>query len=203
MVTRAAWFAAAALLLAGIVLLRGSTKGSSASSDPPAVPEVEASAIRSSEVPAARRRDRSDAQPIVADAQADPATPAQADPATPAGATPAMGGMVIGIDPETGKLGMPTREQLKELSDLEQQRIDHTPADLVEVHHPDGSVSVDLQGRFQEFVTIRIGPDGKRIVRCVDGRENAERVLETPAGDQAEGATAEDVSAPRPASEER
>ena len=101
---------------------------------------------------------------------ASPAIARAASPAIARGAEPpGVAGMVIGIDPETGKFGMPTREQLKELSELEQLRLDHSPADLVEVHHPDGSVSVDLQGRFQEFMTVRVGPDGKLNFQCVDG----------------------------------
>jgi len=117
---------------------------------------------------------------------------------------PAVGGMLIGIDPETGKLGMPTREQWNELSDLEQQRLDHSSAGLVEVHHPDGSVSVDLQGRFQEFATVRIGPDGKLVFQCVDGAENAERVLKGPILGPAEVAPARSTPArPRIEAEER
>lgn len=194
--TRSLLIFAASLLVVGLVLkFGGPTKGSSGSSAPPAVRDGEALAVaRAVETPAATvdagRTAGPDAQPLVACTQAAPAYP---EPARPA-----MAGMVIGIDPETGKLGMPTREQLKNLSDLEQQRLDHSPADLVEVHHPDGSVSVDLQGRFQEFATVRIGPDGKRIFQCVDGRENAERALRNPAL-----GPAEDAPAPRPASEER
>jgi len=112
--------------------------------------------------------------------------------------------MLIGIDPETGELGMPTREQWNELSDLEQQRLDHSSAGLVEVHHPDGSVSVDLQGRFQEFATVRIGPDGKLVFQCVDGAENAERALKAPILGPAEIAPARSTPArPRIEAEER
>ena len=117
---------------------------------------------------------------------------------------PAVGGMLIGIDPETGKLGMPTREQWNELSDLEQQRLDHSSAGLVEVHYPDGSVSEDLQGRFQEFATVRIGPDGKLVFQCVDGAENAERALKGPILGPAEIAPARSTPArPRIEAEER
>ncbi|SRR6266581_78113 len=99
----------------------------------------------------------------------------------PARQRPGMAGMVVGIDPETGELGMPTPEQMRVLSDSPQYQVDHSAAGLVEVHHPDGSVSVDLQGRFQEYATVRIGPDGKLIFRCVDGEENAKRSVEAPA----------------------
>jgi len=94
---------------------------------------------------------------------------------------PATAGMVVGIDPETGELGMPTPEQLKALSDSPQYEVDHSTAGLLEVHHADGSVSVDLQGRFQEYATVRVGPDGKLIFRCVDGEENAKRAVKSSA----------------------
>ena len=92
---------------------------------------------------------------------------------------PAMAGMVVGIDPETGELGMPTPEQLRALSESPQYQVDHSAAGLLEVHHPDGSVSVDLQGRFQEYATVRVGPDGKLIFRCVDGKEAVKRAVES------------------------
>ncbi|MGH7342904.1 MAG: post-PEP-CTERM-1 domain-containing protein [Candidatus Rokuibacteriota bacterium] len=105
--------------------------------------------------------------------------------------------MVVGIDPETGRLGMPTPEQMEELSGLATPEIDHSSEGLVEVHHPDGSVSVDLQGRFQEFATVRIGQDGKLVFQCVDGRDNAERLLRDSGDVPAAGARA------KPAAEER
>src|SRR6185503_7904590 len=104
-----------------------------------------------------------------------PEAPAHHSPA------PAVAGMVVGIDPETGRIGMPTPEQMKNLSELEQIRLDHATRDLIEVHNPDESVTVDLQGRFQEYATVRRGPDGKLIYQCVEGAENAERALPTPA----------------------
>lgn len=92
---------------------------------------------------------------------------------------PAMAGMVVGIDLETGELGMPTPEQLRALSESPQYQVDHSAAGLVDVHHPDGSVSVDLQGRFQEYATVRVGPDGKLIFRCVDGKEAVKGAVES------------------------
>lgn len=94
---------------------------------------------------------------------------------------PGTAGMVVGIDPETGELGMPTPEQLQKFADSQQNQVDHSSAGLVEVHHPDGSVSIDLQGRFQEYETVRVGPDGKLIYQCVDGEENARRAVAAPA----------------------
>jgi hypothetical protein len=39
---------------------------------------------------------------------------------------------------------------------------------LVAEHRPDGTVHLNLQGRFQEYATVRIGPDGQKIYGCVD-----------------------------------
>ena len=128
-------------------------------------------------VPGARAVPSDDALPAAHRAAAGPRRSGR----PPAHQRPGMAGMVVGIDPETGELGMPTPEQMRAFSDSPQYQVDHSAAGLVEVHHPDGSVSVDLQGRFQEYATVRVGPDGKLIFRCVDGQENAKRSVEAPA----------------------
>jgi len=97
-------------------------------------------------------------------------------PASPASVRP---GMVVGVDPETGQLGMPTAEQMTELSPREQSMISRSGAGLVQVHHPDGSVSINLQGRFQEFVIARNGPDGKPVYGCLDDARALRRALQT------------------------
>jgi hypothetical protein len=80
-------------------------------------------------------------------------------------------GMVVGIDPETGKLGPPTAEQRRELEQIaasERTLLSRSSVGLVEEHRPDGTVHVDLQGRFQDYMTVRIGPDGSKAFGCVD-----------------------------------
>jgi hypothetical protein len=157
--------AAASILLGGILLtLPGSIHERSAPMTTPAMATTET-------------------PPTQASGAAPPAEQAHrtARAHRPAPPPPATAGMVVGIDPETGQLGMPTPEQMQKLSESQQYQMDHSAAGLVEVHHPDGSVSIDLQGRFQEYETVRVGPDGKLIYRCVDGPENAEHALESPA----------------------
>jgi len=92
---------------------------------------------------------------------------------------PGRAGMVVGVDPETGQLGMPTAGQMAELSPREQSMISRSGAGLVQVHHPDGSVSIDLQGRFQELVIARIGTDGKPVYGCLDDAKALRRALRT------------------------
>lgn len=101
-------------------------------------------------------------------------------PRTVAAPAPAQAGMVVAVDPETGVLGMPTSEQLQALGLDQSAAYDDSDAGLVEVHHPDGTVSIDLQGRFQEYSVIRITPDGKKIMACVPTRAQAARVLAIP-----------------------
>jgi hypothetical protein len=104
-----------------------------------------------------------------------------------AGATPALAGMVVGLDPETGTWGPPSPEQLRELAELRKlsegdaRRVAKPEGPLPEVRHPDGHVSVELDGQFQEFTTVRIGPDGKPVFTCAHGPEEAARAIEAPA----------------------
>jgi hypothetical protein len=84
-------------------------------------------------------------------------------PARPVG----VNGMVIAIDPETGELTAPTPEQMAGLQQvLPGDDLNNSDVGLTPVRHADGSVSVDLQGRFQEFATIRITPTGQKVFGC-------------------------------------
>jgi hypothetical protein len=99
-------------------------------------------------------------------------------------ATPGIAGMVVGVDPETGRLGPATAAQRLELSRLsaeEQRMLSRSSAGLVVVRHPNGMSSMDLQGRFQDFEMVTIGPDGKPRFNCVSDVATANLVLATPA----------------------
>jgi len=79
--------------------------------------------------------------------------------------------MIVGLDPETGQLGPPTPEQRAELEQIAASRnalLSRSSVGLVEESRPDGTIHVNLQGRFQEYATIRIGPDGRKTFACVD-----------------------------------
>lgn len=89
----------------------------------------------------------------------------------PTAVAPHEAGMVVGIDPETGKIGPPTAEQRAELDQIAASQnalLSRSAAGLTEEHRADGTVHVNLQGRFQEYATVRIGPDGKKIFGCAD-----------------------------------
>jgi len=85
--------------------------------------------------------------------------------------SPGSAAMRVSIDPETGELvhgqvpaGKPEDAQL-------QEALSRSDEGLVEVHHADGSVSIDLQGRFQNASIARIDSTGKLHTTCVDSPE--------------------------------
>jgi hypothetical protein len=93
---------------------------------------------------------------------------------------PAQAGMIIAVDPETGQFSMPSAEQLEALGVSRDPALDDSDEGLIQVHHPNGMVSVDLQGRFQEYSVLRIAPDGTRVMACVPTRAQAAHVLTIP-----------------------
>lgn len=87
----------------------------------------------------------------------------------PAFALPGWFGMVVAIEPETGRLVLPDAEAMLALTQQERTGLLWTSVGLTEVRFPDGTVMIDLQGRFMEFAVAQIGPDGHLQFRCLDG----------------------------------
>jgi hypothetical protein len=107
--------------------------------------------------------------------QTKPIAPAVAPKATPVRTTP---GMVVSIEPETGRLIMPTAEEMALLSVAEQTGLLRTSAGLTEVRLPDGTVMVDLQGRFMEFTVARLDREGRLHFRGVNEAPALLRLLD-------------------------
>lgn len=112
---------------------------------------------------------------------------AQDQPAAPATTEPyAAAGMIVGKDPETGRIGKPTPAQRAEIergAALASPALDRSGEGLTVVHRADGSKMVDLQGRFQEYTVVRIGPDGKKTQVCVQGPEVEAALAGSPAAE--------------------
>jgi hypothetical protein len=49
---------------------------------------------------------------------------------------------------------------------------------LTEVTHPDGTVTVDLEGRFQNFSVAKINPDGTVTTACVSNAKEVDHFFE-------------------------
>jgi hypothetical protein len=72
------------------------------------------------------------------------------------------------IDPDTGELTTPPPREVNELQQLqkteEERSLEFSDEDLQVKIHPDGSESVDLQGRFQLYLHGTIDDTGKVMV---------------------------------------
>jgi hypothetical protein len=61
-----------------------------------------------------------------------------------------------------------TPEEAQKLAAGLKDKLNQSTEDLVQVRHQDGSVSMDLQGRFQNVTVARINKDGSVSQACVD-----------------------------------
>lgn len=86
----------------------------------------------------------------------------------------AAAGLVAYIDPATGGLtATPTEEQRAAMRAALAALVNDSDQGLVEVRLPDGSVVMDLQGRFQEAVVVQVAPDGAQHMQCIGSLPDA------------------------------
>ncbi|HEX7332382.1 MAG TPA: hypothetical protein VF290_12840 [Pyrinomonadaceae bacterium] len=81
-----------------------------------------------------------------------------------------VAGQEVQIDSQTGQMKPLSPEDAKKLADGVKAMLNKNKSSegLVEDHHHDGSVSVDLQGRFQNVTVARANKDGTVTTSCVD-----------------------------------
>lgn len=82
-------------------------------------------------------------------------------------------GQTVVIDRQTGQTRSLTPEEAQRLAEGIKQLVNQSSDGLVEVHHADGSVSMDLQGRFQNVMLAKKDADGKISQSCVNDLELA------------------------------
>lgn len=80
-------------------------------------------------------------------------------------------------DKQTGKLRQPSAEEAQQLLQGVAPLVDMSTEGLTAVQHEDGSVSIDLQGRFQNVAVAIIGADGQVEERCVTSVAEAKDFL--------------------------
>jgi hypothetical protein len=95
-------------------------------------------------------------------AAAAPAATVEAAPA-PSGIPNGEAGMVV-VRNTDGTLRAPTASELAALGLL--SPLNHSDEGLVQVVHPNGTVSIDLQDRYQELSMARVAADGSRQMLC-------------------------------------
>ena len=84
-----------------------------------------------------------------------------------------VGGQDIHVDSQTGEIQPLTPQEAAKLAEGLKPMLNKSTDGLVQVQHPDGSVSVDLQGRFQNVAVVRVNKDGTVSESCVDNPKAA------------------------------
>ena len=79
-----------------------------------------------------------------------------------------VGNQDFQIDTQSGEVKPLTPEEARKLADGLAPLLDDSADGLVQVKHADGSVSMDLQGRFQNVTVARVTADGTIEQSCVD-----------------------------------
>ena len=97
------------------------------------------------------------------------ASPVQvANSQAPKYVTVKVAGRDVQINPQTGQIKPMTPEKAQEIAELLKSRLNKSTDGLVQVRNPDGSVSMDLQGRAQNVMLVRTNTDGTVEQSCVD-----------------------------------
>ncbi len=124
---------------------------------------------------ASRRSDPSSER--LQDPQASSAIERPGTPAVPAPGAPGRAGMHVAIEPESGELTVASPEQRKSTDHELEESLSRSADGLYEEFLPDGTVKVNLQGRFQSASVAVIGADGTLHTTCVENHDGAQNVL--------------------------
>jgi len=84
-----------------------------------------------------------------------------------------VAGRDVQVDSQTGQVRQMTPEEAKQLADGLKGMLNKSTDGLVQEQRADGTVSMDLQGRFQNVTVAKVNPDGSVTQSCVDSREAA------------------------------
>lgn len=95
----------------------------------------------------------------------------------PTTANGAEAGMRVYVDPQTGELvSSPVTAEQRQQASAADAAFNQDNTDLVPVRMPDGSIMVDLQGRFQQATVATVQPDGSIRTYCNDADHVAQGV---------------------------
>ena len=84
-----------------------------------------------------------------------------------------VAGQDVQVDPQTGQIQKLTPEETQRMAAGLKKMINQSTEGLVQVQHPDGSVSMDLGNRFQNVAVARVNKDGSLSTSCVDNPKAA------------------------------
>lgn len=84
-----------------------------------------------------------------------------------------VAGRNVEVDPQTGQIKPLTPQEAKQLAEGLKVMLNRSTEGLVQVQEPDGSVSMDLQGRFQNVAVAKVNQDGSVTRACIDNPQAA------------------------------
>jgi hypothetical protein len=84
-----------------------------------------------------------------------------------------VAGQDVEVDTQTGKMRPLTPEEAQKLAAGLKDMVNQSTEGLEQVQHEDGSVSMDLKGRFQNVTVARVNQDGSISQSCVDNPQAA------------------------------
>jgi len=87
-------------------------------------------------------------------------------------------GQTVVLDRQTGQTRPLTPEEARRLAEGIKELVSQSTEGLVQIHRADGSVSMDLQGRFQNVMLAKKEADGTISQACVDNVESAAAFFE-------------------------
>lgn len=96
-------------------------------------------------------------------------------PTSPQGAA-----LRVHLDPETGDI-VPVPVTGLDKAELDRQMkesLNRSSEGLQQVHHPDGRVSMDLQGRFRSLSVATVDSNGQAKVGCVTNAQELDTFME-------------------------
>jgi len=79
----------------------------------------------------------------------------------------------VPLNPQTGQVRPLTQEEAQRMAEGIKQLVNQSTEDLQSVRHADGSVSIDLQGHFQNIAVAKRNGDGSLTESCVDNPKAA------------------------------
>jgi hypothetical protein len=84
----------------------------------------------------------------------------------------------IPLNSQTGQVRPLTQEEAQRMAEGIKQLVNQSTEDLQSVRHADGSVSIDLQGHFQNIAVAKRNSDGSLTESCVDNPKAAAAFFE-------------------------
>jgi len=84
----------------------------------------------------------------------------------------------IPLDPQNGQVRPLTQEEAQKLAAGIKELVNQSTDGLQPVRHADGTVELDLQGRFQNIAVARRNDDGTIAESCVDNPKSAAAFFE-------------------------